>query len=122
VFSRSSDKMDTVVGPSVNFKGSIKSQSGVHLDGLVEGDVETTGNVIVGEKGQVSANITAQNITISGLVKGNVTAKGRLEIAAKGKLMGDISAAALVIEEGAVFTGHCAMAHEAFGASDKGGS
>ncbi len=114
MFSRSSEKMETVIGPNVIIKGSIKAQSGVHLDGLVEGEVETSGNVIVGEKGQITANIVGQNVTISGLVKGNVTARGRLEITAKGKLWGEISAATLSVEKGAVFRGQSAMNHEAF--------
>ncbi len=114
MFSRSSDKMETVIGPNVVLKGMLKSQSGVHLDGVVEGDVETTGNVIVGDKGQVTANITAQNVTISGMVKGNVTAKGRLDITAKGKMWGDVSAATLTIEEGGIFRGQSTMTHEAF--------
>ena len=119
MFSRSNERMETVVGPGVVVKGHILAQSGVHLDGTVEGDVETTGNVIVGEKGQVSATITGQNITISGLVKGNVTAKGKLEITSKGKLWGDVNATTFVIEEGGVFRGQSSMAHEAFGQADQ---
>jgi cytoskeletal protein CcmA (bactofilin family) len=115
VFNRSAERMDTVIGPGVTFKGSLRAQSGVRLDGIVEGDVETTGNVIVGEKGQVAANITAQNVFVSGYVKGNVTARGRLEISGKGKLWGDMKAETLAVEEGGVFRGQSAMTHSAFG-------
>ena len=115
MFNRSAERMDTVIGPGVSFSGSLRSQSGIRLDGLVEGDVETTGNVIVGEKGQVNASITAQNVFISGYVRGNVTARGRLEISGKGKLWGDMKAETLAVEEGGVFRGLSAMSHSAFG-------
>jgi len=115
LFNRSAEKMETIIGPGVTLNGSLKAQSGIRLDGTVEGDVETTGNVIVGEKGRITANITAQNIFIAGYVKGNVTARGRLEISAKGKLWGDMSAASLTVEEGGVFRGQSSMSHEAFG-------
>lgn len=118
MFNRSAERMDTVIGPGVTLKGSLRAQSGVRLDGTVEGDVETTGNVIVGEKGQVNANIVAQNVFISGYVKGNVTARGRLEISGKGKLWGDMKAETLAVEEGGVFRGQSAMSHSAFGQDD----
>jgi cytoskeletal protein CcmA (bactofilin family) len=106
--------METVIGPGVVLKGSLESKSGVRLDGVIEGNVTTTGNVIVGEKGVVSADINALNVFISGLVKGNVTAKGRLEITAKGKLWGEMAAGSFAVEEGGVFRGQSAMSHDAF--------
>jgi cytoskeletal protein CcmA (bactofilin family) len=115
LFNRSTEKMETVIGPGVVLKGNLIAKSGVRLDGLVEGSVETTGNVIVGEKGVVNANIVAQNVFVSGLVKGNVSARGRLEISAKGKLWGEMNAASFAVEEGGVFRGQSTMKHEAFG-------
>lgn len=115
MFNRSAEKMETVIGPGVTFKGTLKAQSGVRVDGLMEGEIETTGNVIVGEKGQVMATVAAQNVYVAGYVKGNVSARGRLEISAKGKLWGDMTAAILAVEEGGVFRGNSLMKHEAFG-------
>ncbi len=114
--------METIIGPGVVLKGNLTAQSGVRLDGLVEGSVETTGNVIVGEKGVVNANIIAQNVFVSGLVKGNVTARGRLEITAKGKLWGEMTAATFAVEEGGIFRGQSAMKHEAFGQEQQAGT
>lgn len=115
MFNRSAEKMETIIGPGVSFKGALKAQSGVRVDGLMEGELETTGNVIVGEKGQVMASIAAQNVYVAGYVRGNVSARGRLEISGKGKLWGDMSAAILAIEEGGVFRGTSNMRHDAFG-------
>lgn len=120
MFNRSAEKMETVIGPGVSFKGTLKAQSGVRVDGLMEGEIETSGNVIVDEKGQVMASITALNIYVAGYVRGNVTARGRLEISGKGKLWGDMSAAILAVEEGGVFRGNSAMKHEAFGQETTG--
>jgi len=115
VFNRSAEKMETVIGPGVSFNGTLKAQSGVRVDGIMHGEIETTGNVIVGEKGQVMASVVAQNVYVAGYVKGNVTARGRLEISGKGKLWGDMSAAVLAVEEGGVIRGTSSMSHEAFG-------
>jgi len=110
--------METIIGPGVMLKGSLKAQSGVRVDGTVEGEIETEGNVVVGQKAEVKANITAQNVTIAGLVRGNITARGLLEITARGKVLGDISAASLSIEEGGIFQGHSTMTYEAAGQED----
>lgn len=112
MFRRSSDKIETIIGPGVILKGSLKAQSSVRVDGTVEGEIEADGNVVVGEKADIKANITAQNVTIAGLVRGNVFARGRLEITAKGKVLGDISTATLSIEEGGIFQGRSTMPHE----------
>ena len=122
MFNRSSEKMETVIGPGVVLKGNLTAQSGVRVDGLVEGSVETVGNVIVGEKGVVNANIVAKNVFISGLVKGNVTARGRLEISSKGKFWGEMNAATFAVEEGGVFRGQRTMKHEAFGQEQQAGT
>ena len=122
MFNRSAEKMETIIGPGVSFKGTLKAQSGVRVDGLMEGEIETAGNVIVGEKGQVLASIAAQNVYVAGYIKGNVAARGRLEISAKGKLWGDLSAAILAVEEGGVFRGSSSMHHEAFGKETAGDS
>ena len=100
---------DTLVGEGSVFEGRIKSGAGIRVEGQVIGDVECTGDVIVGEKGNVQSNIAARNVTIAGQVTGNVTAKGKLLITAKGRLNGNIHVQALMIEEGGQFQGNSRM-------------
>ncbi len=99
------DKIETVIGPSVTIKGSFISQGSVRIEGVIEGDVEAKGNVIVGEGARVVANITGHNVSVAGMVKGNITAAGRLEITSKGRVWGDTVAATLAVDEGGVLSG-----------------
>jgi len=57
----------------------------------------------------VNAQVTGSSIVIHGRVTGDVTAQKRLEIRAPGKLFGNIATPSLVIHEGVVFEGQCAM-------------
>lgn len=107
------DKIENVIGVSAVVKGMLKSTGSIRLDGVVEGEIETSGDVIVGESGKAYANINAQGVSVSGLVKGNISASGKLEIASKGKVWGDIEVASLAIEEGGVFRGQSKMTDEA---------
>jgi cytoskeletal protein CcmA (bactofilin family) len=100
---------DTLVGEGTTFEGRIKSEASLRIEGQLTGDIECTGDVIVGEKGSVKSNIAARDVTIAGTVHGNVVTKGKLTITSTGSLHGNISAASFIIEEGGVFQGTSKM-------------
>ena len=108
----SGGKIQNVLGPSTSVKGQIKSEGNIRLDGMFEGTVETTGNVIIGQSAKVVADINANAVQIWGAVKGSVVAAGRLEIMGGGRLWGSIRASSLLIDEGAIFRGQSFMSAE----------
>ena len=98
-------KIENVFGPTASFQGQLKAQGNVRVDGYFDGSIETPGNVIIGEKAKVTADLTAGNVQVWGAVKGNITASGRLEILPSGRVWGDIRVSSLLIDEGGVFRG-----------------
>lgn len=104
-----SGKMDNVIGANTSLSGTIKSDGNLRIDGVLQGSVETTGNVIIGPSARVLADVTANVVQIWGAVRGNITAKGRLEILPNGRVWGDVRVASLHIDEGGVFRGQCTM-------------
>jgi cytoskeletal protein CcmA (bactofilin family) len=94
------EHIETVLGPSANLRGTLRSDGGVRVDGVFEGAIETAGNVVVGEGAKVVADIMAKNVTVGGAVKGNVEATGRLEILSTGIVYGDISVQSVMIDQG----------------------
>jgi cytoskeletal protein CcmA (bactofilin family) len=78
------------------------------IEGRVEGEIHGT-RVIVGESGDVQANIEAQVLTVRGTVKGNCEGSKKVEITATGKVFGDITSRAIVVTEGATFRGASKM-------------
>ena len=105
----SAEKIETVIGPTADFNGHLKSDGGVRIDGAFEGLIETAGNVIIGENAKVLADVSAKNVSVAGSVKGNITANGRLEILSTGRVWGDIQVASFLIDEGGVFRGQSLM-------------
>ncbi|MGQ9493170.1 MAG: bactofilin family protein [Anaerolineae bacterium] len=105
-------KIENILGPTASFQGNLKAEGNVRIDGYFDGSVETTGNVIIGEKAKVNADIVASNIQVWGAVKGNITASGRLEILPSGRVWGDIKVTSLLIDEGGLFRGKSLMAGE----------
>ncbi len=106
-------KIETVIGPTANFKGTVQSDGGLRIDGVFEGNIQIAGNLIIGESGKVIAEVNAQNVSVAGALKGSVKAAGRLEILSSGRVWGDISVASFLIDEGGFFRGQSIMPGEA---------
>ncbi|NLC77513.1 MAG: polymer-forming cytoskeletal protein [Clostridia bacterium] len=107
--SQSYDQIDTVIGAGTVFQGTIHANGTIRIDGGLKGDVITKGDIIVGDSGKIEGNLEARNILIAGQIQGNVGTTGKLEVAASGRIMGDLTVGSLVIDDGAVFQGHCRM-------------
>lgn len=99
---------DTVLGATTDLEGTLKSEGNIRLDGAFSGKLDITGNVLVGETAQISADIEARNISIAGTVRGNVTGN-KVQILRTGRIWGDIQAQSLTTEEGAFIEGNIAM-------------
>jgi len=101
-------EMETVIGPNTSVKGDLRSSGGVRLEGDFDGTIDIAGNLVVGEKSQVVATISAHNIQIQGAVQGDITAK-RLEILDTGKLWGNIAVESFVLDDGGLYQGQSRM-------------
>lgn len=100
---------ETVVGPSVKIQGDLNSEGNIKIEGQVTGTVKTTQSVYVGDSAKIVADVLAGNAIISGEVQGNLKISGNLVLQSTAKVTGDIACAVLRVEDGALFTGKCAM-------------
>ncbi|MCA9282112.1 MAG: polymer-forming cytoskeletal protein, partial [Phycisphaerales bacterium] len=55
----------------------------------------------------------AGKVTIDGTVNGNMVGRDRVQLSSSAQMKGDLVAAKLVVEEGAVFVGHCTVGPDA---------
>ncbi|MGQ0665414.1 MAG: bactofilin family protein [Nitrospiraceae bacterium] len=95
----------TLLAKGVELKGVIKVEGTVRIDGRLEGDVHTTGEVIVGEDGVVTGSIYANSLISSGRIKATVTATGRVQLLKTAILIGEVHCPAMTMEEGAKLQG-----------------
>ena len=102
-------KLETIIGPNCRITGTLQSDSGVRIEGIFEGTIQITGNLVVAESARVIAEIQAYNVTVSGQVKGNITAN-RVEITETGKVWGDLNVNSMLLHEGAYLRGNTNMA------------
>jgi cytoskeletal protein CcmA (bactofilin family) len=99
----------TLIGESFTIKGEVRATEEIYINGVVEGKIFSKNRVIVGEKGQVRADIHAEEILIKGRVTGNVKGFSKVEVFYNGYLKGNILSKSVVIAEGANFKGNIDM-------------
>ncbi|HWF58963.1 MAG TPA: polymer-forming cytoskeletal protein [Nitrospira sp.] len=95
----------TLLAKGVELKGEIKVDGTVRIDGRLDGDVHTKGEVIVGEDGVVKGTIHADSLISSGRIKATVTATGKIQLLKTAVLIGEVHCPTMLMEEGAKFQG-----------------
>jgi cytoskeletal protein CcmA (bactofilin family) len=93
--------------------GKLSFEGTARIDGEVDGEIIGKEGLTIGESAVITAQIRATSVTVSGKVSGDITATQRIEIRASAKVNGNITAPVLVVQEGALFEGHCSMQPEA---------
>ncbi len=107
--NKSSGALPTVIGKDAVVKGELLSQTDMLVEGRVEGKIHGKHRVVIGESGNVHAQVHADVVSVRGEVHGDCEATKKVEIAATGKVFGNISAEAIVVAEGATFRGASKM-------------
>ena len=106
---RSTTEVPTVIGKDAVVKGELTSQNDMLIEGRVEGKIRGAHRVVIGESGNVHAQVHARIVSVHGEVHGDCEASKKVEITATGKVFGNISAEAIVVAEGATFRGSSRM-------------
>jgi len=89
--------------------GNITADSDFRIDGQIEGDLNCSGKVVIGEAGRVKGTIVCQQAEILGLMEGKITCHQQLSLRVNGKINGDVHTKTLIVEPGALFNGTCSM-------------
>jgi excisionase family DNA binding protein len=100
--------VDAAMQGNLSFKDAVN----LRINGKFEGNLDTKGNLTIGQTANVNADITGDTIIIEGRVKGKITAREKLIILPTAIVEGDIFPASLSIGDGGIFEGKCSMLGE----------
>ncbi|MCW1969397.1 MAG: polymer-forming cytoskeletal protein [Anaerolineae bacterium] len=103
-----SSRIETVVSSGCRVNGTLHCDSGIKIEGIVEGIVMTRGNLVIAEGAKVMADVQAYNIVVAGSLKGNITAN-KIEITETGRVWGDLTVNTLLLSEGSYLRGNTNM-------------
>ena len=90
-----------IIESSTKIVGDIYSKADFRIDGVVEGNITTTGKVVVGKSGKINGKINSSNADISGSVSGKIEVAETLSLMSESLIQGDIVTGKLSVEEGA---------------------
>lgn len=103
-------RLSGFVGHGTTLTGETNFQMLLRVDGHLTGTVTSDGGtLLVGTNGQVDANVSVAVATVNGLVNGDIIATEKIQLGRTAKVVGNIAAPRLVIEDGAILEGSCAM-------------
>jgi len=109
----SAEQTGSCLGKGFEIIGKAVFEGQVVIDGKLEGEIEGSDKITVGEGGSViTSKLKTDSIVIGGTVKVKSIASRRIEILSTGKVWGDLASPSLLIHEGAQFVGR-AFAREA---------
>jgi cytoskeletal protein CcmA (bactofilin family) len=92
--------------------GKLKFEGPAQIEGQVDGEISAKDSLMIGESAVVTAQIKASSIIVAGKLSGEIIASERIEIRPSAKVSGNLTAPKLVVHEGAIFEGNCAMQPE----------
>ena len=95
-----------------HLRGDLHFEDTFRIDGKLTGKVDSTGDLYVGERGEVEGEVKVGRLFVSGRVQAIVQAQ-RVEVAPGGQLRGEVETPTLVIDEGAIFEGQSRMVERA---------
>ena len=94
----------TIIAAGTTLVGELSPEGNVHIDGRIEGQIDSASDVSIGAEGSFEGEIRAHRMVVSGYARGRIECDS-LEIVNKGRVLGEVSSRSFVIEPGGQFVG-----------------
>lgn len=99
--------INTLIGLDAFVSGNLKLSGFIRVDGDIDGNLETTGNIIIGEKARIRGNVTAASAVIGGIIEGDVVAPEGIKLFATASVLGDVITKRLQVAGDCLLQGQC---------------
>jgi cytoskeletal protein CcmA (bactofilin family) len=105
------DDISGFLAEGTEIHGEVRFRDVLRVDGKITGKVISEKELVIGESGEVEADVDVGILSVSGKVTGTIHIKEKLEIHPTGRVVGDLTLEKpnLVIHEGGVFEGNIDM-------------
>jgi len=96
----------TITGQTAKIEGKFDIADSLQIECEISGEVIVGGQLVIGERGVVNANVQTVDAVIQGSYEGNMIATGTVEIEATGRVTGNVETDSLIISKGGFFNGN----------------
>jgi cytoskeletal protein CcmA (bactofilin family) len=103
-------KIDTLIGRNSEMLGDVRFAGGLHVDGIVKGNVFSEEDVpsvlTLSETGTIEGEVRVPNVVLNGTVIGDVHAKQHVELAPNARVTGNVYYSLIEMAMGAEVNGN----------------
>ena len=98
-----------VLAVGTTIVGEIKSDGDFRVDGVIEGNIDVEGRIVVGQTGSIKGSVVCVDAEIEGSLSGTIKVSNLLSLKESANVTGDVTIGKLAIEPGAIFDATCTM-------------
>ena len=108
-YDKPTSTTSSVLGPTLKFKGELTANEDLLIQGQIEGTINHTSSLTVGQEGKVKANVKAEYISVEGAVSGDLSGAKSVVVKEGADVKGNIYSPTVTLREGATFNGSIDM-------------
>jgi cytoskeletal protein CcmA (bactofilin family) len=96
-----------------SFEGKLSFKDTVRIDGHFRGEITSENTLVIGESGEIEANVQSQTVIISGTILGDIVASKKVVLHKTARVEGNVETPSVVVEDGATLDGTLRMGSKA---------
>lgn len=98
-----------IISQGTKIVGDFNSEGDFRVDGIIEGNIKTTGKVVVGKSGFIKGTLQGTDAYFEGKFSGKLSLSGTLTLKTAAHIEGEVVVGKLAVEPGATFNVTCVM-------------
>jgi cytoskeletal protein CcmA (bactofilin family) len=98
-----------IISQGTKIVGDFNSEGDFRIDGTIEGNIKTTGKIVVGKTGFIKGTLQGTDAYFEGKFSGKLGLSGTLTLKSSAHIDGEVVAGKLSVEPGATFNVSCIM-------------
>lgn len=98
-----------IIALGTKIVGDFNSEGDFRVDGTIEGNIKTTGKIVVGKSGFINGTLHGADAYFEGKFSGKLALSGTLTLKASAHIEGEVVVGKLAVEPGATFNVSCIM-------------
>jgi len=108
-YDKPTSTTSSVLGPTLKFKGELTANEDLLIQGQIEGTINHTSSLTIGQEGKVKADVKAEYISVEGKVDGDLAGSKAVVVKEGADVQGNIFSPTVTLREGATFNGSIDM-------------
>jgi cytoskeletal protein CcmA (bactofilin family) len=101
--------IQNIIAKGTKIVGDFFSDGDIRVDGTIEGNIETSGKVVIGKEGEIKGKLKCSNAYFEGKLTGTLELTETLTLKSTAYIEGDVITQKLAVEPGATFNVSCVM-------------